>query len=154
MRTRIIIMSKVRDIMIEESLNKLSNNDVKPIPISAKEAFIYIQKGALILDIRKYYETNYCVDFPEIIYLPYDSYKDKYNSVPKERDVVIVDNVGLVSSDVGRFLISKGYNRVFYIGGGIIDLDDAGLPLKKDLNYELNGGCACQVRQKNKNTNI
>lgn len=140
---------------MDESLNILSNNVVKPIPISAKEAFIYIQKGALILDIRKDYETNYrVIDFPEIIYLSYDSYKDKYNSVTKERDIVIVDNVGLVSPEVGRFLISKGYNSVFYIGGGIIDWDDAGLPLKKDLDYELNGGCACQVRQKNKNTNI
>jgi len=142
------------DIMIDELLNKLSNNDVKPIPISAKEAFTYIQNGALILDIRKEYETNYrVIDFPEIIYLPNDSYKDKYNNVPKERDIVIVDNVGLVSPEVGRFLVSKGYNRVFYIGGGIIDWDDAGLPLKKDLDYELNGGCACQVRQKNRNTN-
>ncbi len=140
--------------MIDELLNKLSNNDVKPIPISAKEAFTYIQNGALILDIRKEYETNYrVIDFPEIIYLPNDSYKDKYNNVPKERDIVIVDNVGLVSPEVGRFLVSKGYNRVFYIGGGIIDWDDAGLPLKKDLDYELNGGCACQVRQKNRNTN-
>lgn len=140
---------------MDESLNILSNNGVKPIPISAKEAFTYIQKGALILDIRKDYETNYrVIDFPEIIYLPYDSYKDKYNSVPKERDIVIVDNVGLVSPEVGRFLVSKGYNRVFYIGGGIIDWDAAGLPLKKDLDYELNGGCACQVRQKNRNTTI
>jgi rhodanese-related sulfurtransferase len=133
----------------------IDQNFPKVSPVLPSKAFGYIQNGAIIVDIRAEHEINYrVIDCLDIIYLSYDSYKENYYRIPKEKEIVIVDNVGLVSPEVGRFLISKGYNKVFYISGGIIAWDHAGMPLKKDVEYELNGGCACRIRPKNMGTNI
>lgn len=138
--------------MDEEFINE---NFQKAIPLLPSEAVEYIQNGAIIVDVRAEYETNYrVIDCPDIIYLSYDSYKENYYRVPKEKEIIIVDNIGLVSPEVGKFLVSQGYNKVFYISGGIIAWDHSGLPLKKDIEFELNGGCACQIRPKKKIINI
>lgn len=138
--------------MDEEFKNE---NFQKAVPLLPSIALEYIQNGAIILDIRAEYETNYrVIDCPDIFYLSFDSYKENYYRVPKEKEIIIVDNVGLVSPEVGKFLVTQGYNKVFYISGGIIAWDHSGLPLKKDIEFELNGGCACQIRPKKKITNI
>lgn len=132
-------------------LNKNYNVEIKAIPILSREAFSKIQDGTIIVDVRAEYETNYRVfEFPNIIYLPYESYKENFNIIPKDKAILIVDNIGLNSPEVAKFFISQGYIDVTYLNGGIVAWDHAGLPLKKDLEYEMNGNCGCGIRPKKK----
>ena len=102
------------------------------------------------MDIRPEYETNYRVfDVHNVYWLPYSAYKEKFHEIPKEKPLIIADNVGLKGPEVARFLHDQGYPRVAYLGGGVVAWDHSGLPLRKDLGYELKGGCACKLRPKN-----
>lgn len=122
----------------------------KPGALSPKEAFACLQEGAAIVDIRPEYETNYRVfDVPDVYVLPYSSYKEKFQEIPKEKPLIVADSVGLKCSEVAQFLHDQGYPCVAYLAGGVVSWDHSGLPLSKDLGYELKGGCACKIRPKN-----
>ncbi len=124
-------------------------SEQKSIPLSPREALCYLQHGAAILDIRPEYETNYRVfDFPHVYLLPFSSYRENFDEVPKCIPLIVVDNVGLKSSEVAKFFIEQGYTQVAYVVGGVVAWEQNGLPIKKDLDYELNGGCACMLKPK------
>ena len=121
-----------------------------PVPLSPREAFVYLKDNAAIVDIRPEYEINYRVfDVSKIFYLPYDSYRDNFYIIPKDLFLIIADSVGIRSAEVARFLFLNGYSKVAYLAGGIVEWDRDGLPLIKDLDYELTGGCACRLQPKN-----
>lgn len=123
--------------------------EVTAVWLSPKEAFEYLQDSAAIVDIRPDYETNYRVfDVPKVFYLPYSSYRENYNTIPRDIPLVIADNVGLRSEEVACFLIEQGYTQVACLAGGVIEWDHRGLPLTKDMDCELTGGCACRLRSK------
>lgn len=137
---------------MNDFLKKENNQNDYLGSLSPREVhYNVLNNSAIIVDIRADYETNYRIlDFSNVIYLPYESYKDNYSIVPKDSAIIIVDNVGLKSPEVAKFLISKGYSNVAYVAGGIIEWDHADLPLKKDVEYELNANCACGIRPKKK----
>lgn len=132
------------------SLNSHDKLQGTPVGLSPKEAFAYLQDGAAIVDIRPEYETNYRIfDVGSVYLLSYSSYKQTFHEIPKEKPLIIADSVGLKSPEVARFLHDQGYPRVSYLAGGVVAWDHSGLPLSKDLGYELNGVCACKLRSKN-----
>lgn len=121
-----------------------------PIPLSPREAFKYLQENAAILDIRPEYEICYrTFDVPQVIYLSYNSYRDNYHIIPKDMPIIVADIVGIRCAEVARFLMTQGYGQVAYIAGGIVEWDHDGLPLLKDIDYELVGGCACRLHPQN-----
>lgn len=126
-----------------------NQSDRKPIHLSPCEAFFYLQDEAILVDIRPEYEINYRVfDMPNVYLLPFPSYRERFNNLPKEKPVIIADSVGLKSPQVAQFLVDQGFSQVAYIIGGIIAWEHCDLPLTKDLEYQLNGGCACMLKPK------
>ncbi|ABW18661.1 rhodanese-like domain-containing protein [Alkaliphilus oremlandii] len=133
----------------------MSHSDVRnefqknPVALSPREAYAHIQDGAVIIDIRPEYETNYRVFGVHTVYLlSYSTYKEKFHEIPKEKRLIIADSVGLKSPEISKFFHDQGYPQVAYLAGGVVAWDKDGLPLIKDLRYELNGGCACMLRPK------
>lgn len=121
----------------------------KPNKLTPREALEKLQEGALLVDIRPEYETNYrVIDVPYVYLMEYSTYRETFNNISKDISLIIVDSVGLQSSQVAQFILDKGYIEVAYITGGIIAWKQCGLPLTKDLDYQLNGGCACMLRTK------
>ncbi|HYE84446.1 MAG TPA: rhodanese-like domain-containing protein [Clostridia bacterium] len=116
------------------------------IHLSPREAFEYLKNDTAILDIRPEYETSYRVlDVPNAFFLPYNSYQDNLDKIPKDIRLVVVDSVGNRSTEVARYLIEQGYPQVVCLAGGIVAWDHVGLPIKKDVGYEMVGGCACRL---------
>jgi rhodanese-related sulfurtransferase len=98
---------------MENLLNGESLLKGRPIPILPREALKYLQEGAAILDIRPEYETNYrTFHFPYVYLLPDNSYLENYNEIPKDRPLIVVDNVGLESGRVVNFLFKKDILRL------------------------------------------
>lgn len=133
-----------------ENMNSVSSQQSQPrgtlISLSPREAFAYLQDNAAIVDIRPEYETNYRVfDVPKVFYIPDDSYRDKFQVLPKDILLIIADCSGNRSNEVARYLIEQGYPQIACLAGGVIEWDRDGLPLSKDVDYEMIGGCACRL---------
>lgn len=117
------------------------------VSLSPREAFKYLQENAAILDIRPEYETNFRVfNVSQIYYLPYDTYHDKFSAIPRDTFLIVADSVGIRSSEVARYLLEQGYSKIACLAGGVVAWDRAGLPLSKDKDYEMVGGCACKLK--------
>ncbi len=117
------------------------------VPLTPREAFLNLQGEAAILDIRPEYETDFRVfDVPRVIYLPLESLQEGCAGLPGDIMLIVADSVGFQSKEAARYLVEYGLASVSYLAGGIIAWERAGLPVSKDLDYEMSGGCACKLR--------
>lgn len=115
------------------------------------EALTLLQAGALLLDLRLDYELNFRIfAVPEILYIPYTELAEKLEHVPRDRDLVLADNVGLKSRDAARLLRENGCTRLALLAGGMVDWYSGGFPVTVDKEYEMVGGCACKLRPRKK----
>ncbi len=118
-----------------------------PQPLSCREVYDLTLEGAVILDVRPEYETNYRVfDVPKVYFVTLKDLEKNYNEIPREEALIVADNAGLHCAWAARFLKEQGYEQVAYLAGGVLDWVRAGYPVVKDIDYELNGGCACRIK--------
>lgn len=129
--------------------NNPKQSDKKSIHLSPREAFFYLQDEAILVDVRPEYEINYRMfAVANVFFLPFSSYREGYHSLPKKKPIIIADSVGIKSPQVAQFLVEQGFSQVAYIIGGVIAWEHCDLPLSKDVDYQLNGGCACMLKSK------
>lgn len=120
------------------------------ICLSSNDAYELLNSNAILVDVRKEYETNYRLfDVPNVIYLEESKFRENYISLPKEKNLIIADNVGIRCKELCAFLMEKGFANVAALIGGIVDWTGSGLPIEVDENYELAGQCSCKLRTKN-----
>ena len=118
--------------------------------LSPREALDFFRKGAVLLDIREPYETNYRIlDIPEAVHVPNSVLMDRCGEIPRNAPLIVLDNVGVRSKEIARFLLGNGFPDVAWLVGGVVDWVREGLPLRVDPNYELIGQCSCKLRPKN-----
>lgn len=117
--------------------------------LSPREAFEYCSHGAVLVDIREAYETNFRVfDIPEVVYLPWTRFGSEAGALPRDRALVLADAAGIYSREAARILVQAGYSNLAKLSGGMIDWDADGLPVRKDVDYELRGQCACKLKMR------
>ncbi|HYF82930.1 MAG TPA: rhodanese-like domain-containing protein [Clostridia bacterium] len=117
------------------------------VSFTPREVFEYINAGAIIVDIRPAYETDLRVfDVPRVIYLSGDSNNEIIDNLPRNNLLIVADSVGNQSKEFALSLVEHGYSEVACLAGGVVAWDHAGLPLAKDLDYEMIGGCACRLQ--------
>jgi arsenate reductase (thioredoxin) len=117
-------------------------------PLSPGEAFIEIkERGAVIVDLRPDHETSYRVfDVAGVIYLPWKEFAGGFAGLPHDRPLILADAIGLRSPRAASMLFEAGWSDVASLTGGIIDWERDGLPVRKDVGFELNGQCSCRLR--------
>ncbi|MDY6911905.1 MAG: FAD-dependent oxidoreductase [Chloroflexota bacterium] len=75
----------------------------------------------LIVDLRREHEST---DRPlvekNILKLPFETFRDTWNQVPKDGPIVCVCTKGIRSCEAVRILNQQGYPDVRYIGGGTL----------------------------------
>lgn len=115
--------------------------------LSPVEAYSLALRGAVIVDLREAYETNYRVfAVPEVIYLPWSEFPARFRELPREAALVLADAAGIYCREAARMLASAGYGNLAKLAGGMIDWDANGLQVRKDREYELGGQCACKIK--------
>lgn len=130
-------------------MSGLFGNSDGAAALSPREALELFRNGAVLLDVREPYETNYRIlDIPNAIQIPNSVLMDRFAGVPQGVPLIVLDNVGLRSKEIARFLVEKGLPDVAWIVGGVVDWVREGLPLRVDPNYELIGQCSCKLRPK------
>ncbi|MDP2724476.1 MAG: rhodanese-like domain-containing protein [Bacteroidales bacterium] len=117
--------------------------------ISGKD-YLSMPENTVILDVRPLYELGKLFDSDHVIYCPYDEIEANLELIPKDRDVVVADCVGLRSKEVAALLQKKGFNNIHNLAGGIVDWERDGLPINTDQSRILTGSCMCQLKVRNK----
>lgn len=115
--------------------------------LGPKEAYAYLTQGALLLDIRESYETNFRVfDVDEVLYLPMTKFAQFFRRIPADRPIIIADAAGIYAREAARTLAEHGYTNIAKLSGGMIDWHADGLPVRMDASFELGGSCACKIK--------
>jgi len=91
-----------------------------PLEIGLREAadLIGTLEAPLLLDVRETYERQICM-IADDLYIPTGEIQFKWESLPRDRHLVIYCHHGMRSLFVARFLQEKGFNRVQSLRGGI-----------------------------------
>ena len=108
----------------------------------------WVKKGALLVDVREKDEVaELAYDVPNIINIPLSEFEERFNEIPKDKEVIMVCRGGGRSLRAAGFLINHGYdpNKVVNMQHGIIRWVQKGFPTKGDTSSVFgnaqNSGC-------------
>jgi rhodanese-related sulfurtransferase len=120
--------------------------------LSASEAYKEAtENDAVILDVREQRLIGYKrFDVPMVINIPFSILVKSYMNLPDDIPVIVADSVGLRSHEAMEFLLSKGFDNIANLAGGIVEWESDGLPIKKDITEQLDGSCVCQLKPRHK----
>ena len=115
--------------------------------LSPLEAKYLLAHGVLLVDLREAYETNFRVfDVEDVLFLPWTRFPACFDSLPRDRPLILADAAGIYGKEAACLLLEAGYSNLANLVGGMIDWDSEGLPVRKDSAYELSGQCACKLK--------
>jgi rhodanese-related sulfurtransferase len=120
--------------------------------LTPREAYAEATEGeAIIVDVREERLIGYKnFDVPRLVHMPKSKIEQENVKLSRELPLIIADSVGLRSHEVMEFLISRGFENIANLAGGIVEWEQDGLPLKIDITEQLSGSCVCQLRPRNK----
>jgi len=106
----------------------------------------WVKNGALLVDVREKDEvTELAYDVPNIINIPLSEFEERFNEIPKDKEVVMVCRSGGRSLRAAGFLVNHGYTNVVNMEHGMIRWATKGFPTKGDTSSVLgntqNTGC-------------
>ena len=117
--------------------------------LSPAEALDLLGRGAVLVDVREAYETNFRVFAVErVVYLPWTHFTEFMDRLPKDEALILADASGIYCREAARILAEQGYKNIANLAGGMIDWDAEGYPVRKDADYELRGQCACKMKSR------
>ncbi len=120
--------------------------------LTPKESLELCKAGAIIVDVRESYMSNFKMfHVDNVLYLPYSELDKYYQDLPVDQPLIFADAVGLKSREGVLFMIDHGYDNVANMAGGIIDWERDGLPLTTDISSRLSGSCMCQLKAREGN---
>ncbi len=115
--------------------------------VTPGEAMELCKKGAIMLDIRPLYESDYrAFDVAEIILAPANEYNIWKETLSADKCYIVADASGLKSRMIARQMIDEGYSLVVNLSGGIVDWERSGCPVKVNKESKLTGSCLCQLK--------
>jgi rhodanese-related sulfurtransferase len=90
-----------------------------------------IAEGALLVDVRELAEVaQVAFDAPGVLLLPLSEFEQRFAELPRDRDLVLVCQVGERSLKATYFLMYQGYTRVANMEGGLLKWARKGFPIK------------------------
>jgi rhodanese-related sulfurtransferase len=106
----------------------------------------WVKNGALLVDVREKDEVaQLAYDVPNIINIPLSEFEDRFNEIPKDKEVVMVCRSGGRSLRAAGFLVNHDYSNVVNMEHGMMRWATKGFPTKGDTSSVLentqNTGC-------------
>ncbi len=119
--------------------------------VTPKEAMRMIDQGALYVDLRnEAYAAHKVPDIPDIFFMPWEELGKAYDKLPKDRLLILADASGLHCAQAVELLRNKGFDKVTNMGGGFIEWERDGLPVREDITERISGPCPCQLKPRDK----
>jgi rhodanese-related sulfurtransferase len=142
------------NIFMSDFFSKAGIRREKILHLTPAETKAVCEKGALLVDVREDYMNDFKMfDVPEVIYCPYSQLKNAYDQLPRDKHLVFADAAGIYSKLAAAFLISKGFDQIANMAGGLIEWERDQLPLIVDKEERLSGSCMCQLRKRERKKN-
>lgn len=99
--------------------------------ISAQDAYLRIQNGAILVDVRELDEFNeMSCDVEQNINVPMSQFQNAIQTLPKDKEIITICHSGGRSFVATQLLIAYGYSNVTNLVGGILSWQLVGLPTK------------------------
>ena len=116
--------------------------------LTGKQAFVCLQNGAILVDVREDYEIA-IKDFGVNgkLLCPFTEFDKQFKTLPKDSTLIIADCVGLHSKEAAYKLLASGFTKVANLVGGIAAWERDGLPMDTDIET-MNGQCMCQIKSR------
>ncbi len=119
--------------------------------LTPKEAADWCAQGAVILDIRQDYISQYKkFGVPNTAQIPLAELKEEFEVLSKDAWVIVADSSGLHSKEACLFLEQNGFLKVSNLAGGFVEWERDGMSVSTDTSERLTGSCACQLRARNR----
>ena len=105
-----------------------------------------VKEGALLVDVRETDEVNaLSFDVPNIINIPWSEFEAHFSEIPKDKEIVIVCQVGSRSLKATYFLMNHGYKNVMNMQHGIARWVQKGFPTKGDTSAVTRNDSCCST---------
>lgn len=102
------------------SIEKLPKVEVPSITTKDLKTIMDKREDFVLLDIRfKSLLKKYKLNAEHLINVPLDMLSDRHTEIPRGKKIIVIDEVGKRVKIAGRYLVSKGYNDVSIVEGGI-----------------------------------
>lgn len=89
-----------------------------------------IGEGALLVDVREPNEIErIAFDVPEVVVMPLSKFEQRFNELPRDRELVIACESGPRSLKATYFLLYQGYSHVANMQGGLANWASKGFPV-------------------------
>ena len=97
-----------------------------------------VKAGALLVDVRERDEVaQLAFDVPNIVNIPLSEFEERYNELPKDKELVMVCRGGGRSLKATYYLMNMGYENVVNMQHGIVRWVQRGFPTKGDTSSVL-----------------
>ena len=104
----------------------------------------WVKNGALLVDVREKDEVSeLAYDVPNIINIPLSEFEERFNEIPKDKDVVMVCKGGGRSLRAAGFLVNHGYDKVVNMHHGITRWVQKGFPTKGNSSLVTGNDSCC-----------
>lgn len=106
----------------------------------------WVKNGALLVDVREKDEvTELAYDVPNIINIPLSEFEERFNEIPKHKDVVMVCKGGGRSLRAAGLLVNHGYAKVVNMQHGIARWVQKGFPTKGNTSIVTGSDSCCST---------
>lgn len=106
----------------------------------------WIKNGALLVDVREKDEVEaLAYDVPNIINIPLSEFGERFNEIPRDKDVVMVCKGGGRSLRATGFLVNHGYTNVVNMQGGIARWVQKGFPTQGNTSIVTGSDSCCST---------
>ncbi len=96
--------------------------------IDVFEAKKRLEQGGLLVDVREQEEFD-SIRIPGSILVPLSEFNERYEELPKDKNIIMQCRTGARSAKTTDFLLEKGYQAI-NMAGGIIEWEEADFPVE------------------------
>lgn len=89
-----------------------------------------VADGAVLVDVREQNEYDEA-HIPEAKLIPLSEFTSKYDTLPKDKPLIMQCRSGARSAQATQYLLDNGYEDVVNMTGGILAWQQAELPLER-----------------------
>jgi rhodanese-related sulfurtransferase len=115
--------------------------------LTPRETLQLTQKGAFLIDLRDLDFSDFkAFEAVNVISIPFEAFDKEIDNLNKEKYYILADSSGLKSSEFAKILLDKGFKNIASMAGGFVEWERDGLPVRIDVNEQLSGACACQLK--------
>lgn len=106
--------------------------------LTSVETFELCRQGAVLVDIRKEYETTYKkFDVETLINIPKDLLENNLDQLDKSKQIIVADSAGNSTKTVAIFLMKNGFENVASLIGGMMEWHRDKMPVLINNKAEL-----------------